>query len=61
MDKWLFEQINYLCQYIKYIASNVLIFSLCGGRTQKNTFIMARAVKAGSWVYRISDNQRELQ
>lgn len=22
---------------------------------------MARAVKAGSWVYRISDNQRELQ
>ena len=39
MDKWLFEQINYLCQYIKYIASNVLIFSLCGGRTKKTLLL----------------------
>lgn len=31
------------------------------GQNQKNTFIMSRTVKAGSWVYRISDNQRELQ
>ena len=60
MDKWLFEQINYLCHYIKYIASNVLIFPFVGAEP-KNTFIMSRTVKAGSWVYRISDNQRELQ
>ena len=59
MDKWLFEQINYLCQYS--ILHLMCLFFPLWGQNPKNTFIMARAVKAGSWVYRISDNQRELQ
>lgn len=39
MDKWLFEQINYLCQYIKYIASNVLIFPFVGAEPKKTLLL----------------------
>lgn len=38
MDKWLFEQINYLCHYIKYIASNVLIFPFVGAEPKKHFY-----------------------